>query len=196
MGAPKAFATLLPPMADDVGFRAIVVLITFSLHNGWNCWSSMNFVNFSPVQALLEVDEPTVGIINACGWLGILCAVPIVVGCQRPRVLLLGSGVLNVLPAALRYYGALHRDWRLVALSNFLNNAAFGAIGSWPAMLASSQWPERHRSLVISIASLSERALNYRLPLLPRMLLNSLPSKRRFAARTQNNARQRNHAEF
>lgn len=160
------------------GFRAYAVLITFSLHNGWNCWASMNFVNFVPAQALLDVDEEvpsprhrtrpfdmlsracilrsqTIGIINMCGFVGVLAGLPAVMVCRWPRVLLMLSGLFNVLPIVLRYTGALHRSWMLVATSNFLVNAAFGVLGAWPPMLASSQWPEARRGAVISVASLS-----------------------------------------
>ena len=134
---------------------AAVVLATFSLHNGWNCWMSMNFVNFAPGMELLGVDEPTIGIINACGFLGILAGVPAVIVCRWPRTLLIFSGLLNVLPALLRYYAALSRNWQLIAASNFLNCAAFGVIGAWPPMLATAQWANSRRLLVISVASLS-----------------------------------------
>ena len=90
-----------------------------------------------------------------CGFVGVLAGLPAVMVCRWPRALLMLSGLFNVLPIVLRYTGALHRSWKLVATSNFLVNAAFGVIGAWPPMLASSQWPEAQRGAVISVASLS-----------------------------------------
>ena len=69
--------------------------------------------------------------------------------------LLFAAGVMNVGPPVLRYWAALRGSYELVALSNFLQGAAFGVLGAWPAMLAALQWPEEKRTLVTAVASLS-----------------------------------------
>ena len=86
-------------------------------------------------------------------------------------MLLVIAGFLNVLAPAIKYLAAdptilvnfLHVDPEVFAairgptlwVSQFLQGAAYGVIGAWPAMLAMLQWPRRMHTGVIAVASLS-----------------------------------------
>jgi hypothetical protein len=140
---------------QEGGAKALCILVVFSLHNAWNCWVFLNFTNFGPAEELLGVGDADIGFVTTIGWLGILSTVPVVTVCTWHRTLLFAAGVMNVGPPVLRYWAALRGSYELVALSNFLQGAAFGVLGAWPAMLAALQWPEEKRTLVTAVASLS-----------------------------------------
>ena len=40
---------------------AALCLLVFSLHNGWNCFVFLNYVNYSPARALLNATDPEIG---------------------------------------------------------------------------------------------------------------------------------------
>ena len=43
------------------GLAAALCLLVFSLHNGWNCFVFLNYVNYSPARALLNATDPEIG---------------------------------------------------------------------------------------------------------------------------------------
>ncbi|GMH47875.1 hypothetical protein TrVE_jg8970 [Triparma verrucosa] len=138
----------------------LLTLLTFTLHNSFNCWFFLNFTNFPPAQSLLSLTEQQVGSITTAGWLGILSTLPLVTLCTYHRTLLFLSGLLNILPPFLRYYTSLNQTsstYTLICLSNFLAGSSFGIIGAWPAMLA-QQWGEGERAGITAAASLANYA--------------------------------------
>jgi hypothetical protein len=141
-------------------WRDAAVCLVFSIHNGYNCFTFLNFTNFAPAAALLNITEPEVGLITTVGFIGILATLPAVALCRWHRTLLLFSGILNATAPILRYVAASGDDWsrtlrfQCILLSNFLQGGAFGVLGAWPAVLA-AQWPTHRRTLVTAITSLS-----------------------------------------
>ena len=139
---------------------AATVLVVYAVHNAWNCWVFLNFTNFGPAQQLLGVGEREVGLLTTVGFLGILAALLVATLSSWPRAVLVIGGVLNATAPMLRYI-AVSSGWShstryaCVLASSFLQGNAFGLIGAAPAMLAALQWPERLRSFVIAVASLS-----------------------------------------
>ena len=81
--------------------------------------------------------------------------------CQWRRTLLAIGGLLNATAPMLRYAAVACSGWdpaarySAVLVSSFVQGAAFGLIGAWPATLAALQWPARRRVVVTAIASLS-----------------------------------------
>ena len=131
--AAPAAAGAPPP---EGGAKAVLILTVFSLHNAWNCWVFLNFTNFGPAEALLDVGDAEIGFVTTIGWLGILSTVPLVTLWQGDhRTLLFAAGLMNVVPPVLRYYAALQGNYQLVVVSNFLQGSSFGVLGAWPAML-------------------------------------------------------------
>ena len=153
-----------PPLRWRLAF-----LISYSLHNGWNCWVFLNFTNFGPARTLLRATDEEVGFITTMGWIGILSTLPIVVSCPWQRVLLVAACLVNTLAPILRFLtadvcyserthlGGVNQqtcNYPLIVLSSYLQGAAFGVLGAWPSLLG-AQWPPEQRTLVTAIASLS-----------------------------------------
>eukprot|EP00040_Diaphanoeca_grandis_P019433 m.102639 g.102639 ORF g.102639 m.102639 type:complete len:507 (+) comp27425_c0_seq1:377-1897(+) len=136
---------------------AVLTLVVFSLHNGWNCFVFLNFVNYKPAREMLNTTDSEIGLINTMGWVGILCGTPVVTLWPQSyaRLLLFIAGSLNCGAPVMRYFGAMAGSGDVMVATQFLQGAAFGVIGAWPAMLARLQWPKRRRTLVTAIASLS-----------------------------------------
>lgn len=116
---------------------AVLVLISFSLHNAFNCWCFLNFANFKPVESLMHVTANDVAFMTTVGWIGILSTLPIVTVCTYRRVLLCIGGLLNVAAPITRYIGAVNGSESLVTFSQWMIGAAFGIIGGEFSVLAS-----------------------------------------------------------
>ena len=130
----------------------LLFLIVYALHNAWNCWTFLNFSNFEPAKALLAATNEQVGFITTVGWLGICSTLPVVALCSWQRALLIVACLANALAPVVRYfaasacyhdggYDALACSYTLVALSNYVQGAAFGVLGAWPSLLG-AQWPQ------------------------------------------------------
>ena len=149
----QIFAGAMP--SSNIGL-ATVILLVYSLHNGWNCWVFLNFTNFAPAQELLNVSAEEIGLLTTVGFVGILFGLPFATLCTYQRTVLVTGGALNAAAPVLRYYAVLGGHGYIgVLVSSFLQGVAFGLIGAWPAMLAALQWAPQHRTLVTAVASLS-----------------------------------------
>jgi len=140
--------------------KRILIIVTFSLHNAYNCWFFLNFTNFKPAESLYQVSEADIGLITTAGWIGIIVGLPLLVT-KWHRSMLLFSGFLNTAPSLLRSYVSHNlsefHGVDIVILTNFLAGVSFGVLGAWPAMLA-SQWPQEWRATITAICSLSNYA--------------------------------------
>eukprot|EP00041_Stephanoeca_diplocostata_P037661 m.1433435 g.1433435 ORF g.1433435 m.1433435 type:complete len:452 (-) comp25080_c0_seq11:4744-6099(-) len=148
-----ASRSIQPPKTRRI--VAVLVLISFTLHNAFNCWCFLNFANFKPVEDLMHVTAHDVAFMTTIGWIGILSTLPIVTVCSYRRVLLCIGGLLNIAAPVTRYIGAVNGSEPLVTFSQWLIGAAFGIIGAWPPLLASLQWEKKHHTLITAIASLA-----------------------------------------
>ena len=130
----------------------LLFLIVYALHNAWNCWTFLNFSNFEPAKALLAATDEQIGFITTVGWLGICSTLPVVALCSWQRALLIVACLANALAPVVRYfaasacyhdggYDALACSYTPVALSNYVQGAAFGVLGAWPSLLG-AQWPQ------------------------------------------------------
>ena len=115
-------------------------------------WTFLNFSNFEPAKVLLAATDEQIGFITTVGWLGICSTLPVVALCSWQRVLLIIACLANALAPVVRYfaasacyhdggYDALACSYTLVALSNYVQGAAFGVLGAWPSLLG-AQWPQ------------------------------------------------------
>lgn len=139
-------------------FSAVAVLAVFSMHNAFNCFAFLSFADYTPAKEIFHdsghgTDED-VGFINTMGWVGILSTLP-VVSAVESRGLLVAAGLANTGAPVLRYLGARASNYPMVVAAQFLQGAAFGVIGAWPALLARLQWPAPARTIVTAVASLS-----------------------------------------
>ena len=130
----------------------LLFLIVYALHNAWNCWTFLNFSNFEPAKALLAATDEQIGFITTVGWLGICSTLPVVALSSWQRALLIVACLANALAPVVRYFAAsacyhdgghdaLACSYTLVALSNYVQGAAFGVLGAWPSLLG-AQWPQ------------------------------------------------------
>ena len=137
----------------------LLFLIVYALHNAWNCWTFLNFSNFEPAKALLAATDDQIGFITTVGWLGICSTLPVVALCSWQRALLVVACLANALAPIVRYFAAsacyhdgghdaLACSYTLVALSNYVQGAAFGVLGAWPSLLG-AQWPEVQLTLTV-----------------------------------------------
>eukprot|EP00947_MAST-08B_sp_MAST-8B-sp1_P000338 g338.t1 len=131
----------------------LLCLVVFSLHNGFNCFVFLNYVNYAPARALLNATDSEVGFVNTAGWIGILSGIPLVTVCRWHRTLLFLAGAAQCAAPVARYLGAASVP--VAVATQLMVGAAFGVIGAWPAMLARLQWPRHRRTLVTAIAALS-----------------------------------------
>ena len=103
-------------------------------------------------KALLAATDEQIGFITTVGWLGICSTLPVVALCSWQRALLIVACLANALAPVVRYfaasacyhdggYDALACSYTLVALSNYVQGAAFGVLGAWPSLLG-AQWPQ------------------------------------------------------
>jgi hypothetical protein len=137
------------PFNDKMG-----VLVAYMVHNFWNCWVFLNFVNFDAAKALLNATDGQIGLITTMGWLGILSTVPVVVITKNHTQWLYIAGVLNCLAPVARAFAAAAGSATLVIVTNFVAGMGFGILSAWPAMLA-AMWPEEQRTVVTAVACLS-----------------------------------------
>ena len=143
----------------------LLFLTVYALHNAWNCWTFLNFSNFEPAKELLAATDAQIGSVTEVGRLGI-CSTPPVVGvCSWQRSLLVVVCLANALAPMVRFFAAtacyhdgghdaLACSYALVAVSNFVQGAAFGVLGAWPSLLG-AQWPDERATLVTAISSLA-----------------------------------------
>ena len=139
----------------------LLFLGVYALHNAWNCWTFLNFSNFEPAKELLAATDEQIGFITTVGWLGICSTLPVVALCSWQRALLVVACLANALAPIVRYFAAsacyhdgghdaLACSYALVALSNYVQGAAFGVLGAWPSLLG-AQWPEVPLTLSLTL---------------------------------------------
>ena len=147
----------IPPRCTLSG---VAVLLTFALHNAWNCWMFLNFTNFAPAAELFNVSDADIGLITTAGWLGIISTIPVgALIIRRRRSMLFIAGFMNTAPAVVRYFAARYlvgiTGYRVVLATNFAQGAAYGVFSVWPAIIPGLLFPPPMHATVTAIAALS-----------------------------------------
>jgi len=131
-----------------------MILAAYCVHNAWNCFVFLNFLDFDAAKVLLKTSDSAVGAITTLGWVGILVAVVVATQTRLHMSCWWVGAFFNILAPIIRYFLAKDGSVAGVIITNFVAGLAFGIFSTWPVMLA-AMWPQDKRAYITAIASLS-----------------------------------------
>jgi len=131
-----------------------MILGAYCIHNSWNCFVFLNFVDFNAAKELLKASDAAVNAITSVGWVGILVACVVATLTKHHVTWWWIGAFFNIAAPIMRFFVAKEGGVIGVIVSNFISGLAFGLFSTWPVMLA-ALWPQEKRAYINAIASLS-----------------------------------------
>ena len=114
-------------------------MIAYSIHNAWNCFVFLNFVDDGAARQLMGASEGEIATITSLGWVGIFLGAIVATFTRKHLTMFWVGAAFNIFAPILRYF--VCESVFGVIVSNVIAGLSFGVFSTWPVMLA-AMWPQ------------------------------------------------------